>query len=397
MVGDENQSIYRFRNADLEVFRSERRRALDADDRDVLPLRGNFRSLPAVLGAVNEVGRTLLDGLRRADRGRGGTRRGRARSSSCSPSTRAGERTRAAGTPRGSSSSRRRAARRPGSSPRPASSPSGCAQLVDAGEAERGEIVVLLRAFTHVDAYEEALRRAGLRPFVVGGRGYWTQQQVEDLIRLLGVVSNPLDDEYLFGALAWFACGVSPDALWLLRRAARDDEGRAPPRLARAARRASATATSPGEWQPEWLEGIPAEDGARLERFCRIARRHCAPRRRCSALERADRADDERLRLRPRPDRPRRRRRADGERAQADAPRARVRAQRGPRPRRLPRPGRGEQPPRRARGDGGGPGRGPRRRPGDDRARGQGARVPGRRGARPRPRPRRRPPAQRRR
>ena len=79
---------------------------------------------------------------------------------------------------------------------------------------------MLLRAFTHVDAYEEALRRAGLRPFVVGGRGYWTQQQVEDLVRLLGVVSNPLDDEYLFGALACFANAVSPDALWLLRRAA---------------------------------------------------------------------------------------------------------------------------------------------------------------------------------
>ena len=36
--------------------------------------------------------------------------------------------------------------------------------LVDGGEAQRGDIVVLLRAFTHVDAYEEALRRAGLRP-----------------------------------------------------------------------------------------------------------------------------------------------------------------------------------------------------------------------------------------
>ena len=105
-------------------------------------------------------------------------------------------------------------------------------ELVDAGDAERGEIVVLLRAFTHVDAYEQALARAGLRPFVVGGRGYWTQQQVEDLIRLLGVVSNPLDDELLFGALASFAAGVSPDALWLLRQAARGEQGGAAARLA---------------------------------------------------------------------------------------------------------------------------------------------------------------------
>ena len=75
----------------------------------------------------------------------------------------------------------------------------------------RGDIVVLLRAFTHVDAYEEALDRAGLAPYVVGGRGYWSQQQVEDALRLLGVVANPLDDECLFGALASPACGASPE------------------------------------------------------------------------------------------------------------------------------------------------------------------------------------------
>ena len=133
-------------------------------------------------------------------------------------------------------------------------------ELVDAGEAERGQIVVLLRAFTHVDAYEEALTRAGLRPFVVGGRGYWTQQQVEDLIRLLGVVANPLDDEYLFGALASFANGVSPDALWLLRRAA-TSRGRA--RRATSGRSISwryGDGREPAIHADEWLESIDAED-----------------------------------------------------------------------------------------------------------------------------------------
>ena len=56
MVGDELQSIYRFRNADLEVFRREREAAAADPDRDVLPLRGNFRSRPDVLAAVNAVG-----------------------------------------------------------------------------------------------------------------------------------------------------------------------------------------------------------------------------------------------------------------------------------------------------------------------------------------------------
>ena len=59
-------------------------------------------------------------------------------------------------------------------------------ELVDSKEAQAGEIVVLLRAFTHLDAYEEALRTLRPGPYVVGGRGYWSQQQVEDLLRLLG-------------------------------------------------------------------------------------------------------------------------------------------------------------------------------------------------------------------
>ena len=70
MVGDEHQSIYRFRNADLEVFRAERRAAPNAPDRDVLPLRGNFRSRPAVLAAVNALGRALLGGFTELTAGR---------------------------------------------------------------------------------------------------------------------------------------------------------------------------------------------------------------------------------------------------------------------------------------------------------------------------------------
>ena len=90
------------------------------------------------------------------------------------------------------------------------------------------EIVVLMRAFTHVAAVERALEDAGLDPYVVGGRGFWSQQQIDDLRCLLAVIANPLDDEALFGALASPACAVLPDTLWLLRRAAtrRDEEDR---------------------------------------------------------------------------------------------------------------------------------------------------------------------------
>lgn len=268
MVGDEHQSIYRFRNADLEVFRGERRAALESPDRDVLPLLGNFRSRPAVLAAVNEVGRTLLDGF--AELTAGGD-----------PADGLGSVELLLTLDEGRARDARKWAQEEiDLEPPPVGSPAKVIaearflaqrlrELVDAGEAERGQIVVLLRAFTHVDAYEEALARAGLRPFVVGGRGYWTQQQVEDLIRLLGVVANPLDDEYLFGALASFANGVSPDALWLLRRAATAEGGRAEHVWPLIAWRYG-DGREPSVHEDRWLDPIDPGDAQRLERFCRI-------------------------------------------------------------------------------------------------------------------------------
>ena len=174
---------------------------------------------------------------------------------------------------RSRTSSRCRA--RPGApdwSPRPARSPHRLRELVDGGEAQPGEIVVLLRAFTHVDAYEEALDRAGLEPYVVGGRGYWSQQQVEDLLRLLDTVANPLDDEMLLGALACPANGVSPDALWLLRRATMPAQGDADERDRRRPGhlwpliewRFGSSDRRAGAADESWLDAIPADDADRL-------------------------------------------------------------------------------------------------------------------------------------
>ena len=51
LVGDEFQSIYRFRRADVEVYREQRAEAGDA----VIALDENYRSRPHVLDLVNEV------------------------------------------------------------------------------------------------------------------------------------------------------------------------------------------------------------------------------------------------------------------------------------------------------------------------------------------------------
>ena len=122
-------------------------------------------------------------------------------------------------------------------------------------------MVVLLRAFTHLDAYEDSLERAGLRPYVVGGRGYWSQQQVADVCALLATIANPLDDQALFGALASPACGLAPDTLWLLRAAA--GSGRHVwPAVERAAGHGEAELA-----EPERLAQIPEAELALLRRF----------------------------------------------------------------------------------------------------------------------------------
>ncbi|MFI5028089.1 MAG: UvrD-helicase domain-containing protein [Solirubrobacterales bacterium] len=215
VVGDALQSIYGFRHADLDAFR-EQREAIAADPQGkLIELTGNFRSRPELIGAVNALGTELIGvGYQPLRVGAvpedteppgGGpavelllTARKGWEGLELEPAIDSGTR------PHHVAESRFVAER--------------LRELADKG-VPRGEMVVLLRAFTHLDAYEDSLARSGLRPYVVGGRGYWSQQQVSDVCALLATIANPLDDESLFGALASPACGVTPDTLWLLRAA----------------------------------------------------------------------------------------------------------------------------------------------------------------------------------
>ncbi|MET0305838.1 MAG: UvrD-helicase domain-containing protein [Solirubrobacterales bacterium] len=218
VVGDELQSIYGFRHADLDVFREQRRAVEQSPDAVAMELSGNFRSRPEVIGAVNAIGERLLGDAfhplrvgalpqlpEPAGEGPAVELLVTARDGwdgegiDLAPAT-------DADTPPNHLAEARFLAER-------------LRELAESGVA-RGEMVVLLRAFTHLDAHEDSLERAGLRPYTIGGRGYWSQQQVADVCALLATIANPLDDQALFGALASPACAVAPDTLWLLRAAA---------------------------------------------------------------------------------------------------------------------------------------------------------------------------------
>ncbi len=258
-VGDELQSIYGFRHADLDVFRRRRQLVEQRPDAELMELSGNFRSRPEVIGAVNLFGASLFGDAYRPLRV-GGAPPEEAAAGQGPPvelllTARDGwdaeeielEPAIDGRTPLNCLAEARAVAAR-------------LRDLADAG-TDRGEMVVLLRAFTHLDAYEDSLERAGLRPYVVGGRGYWSQQQVSDVCALLATIANPLDDQALFGALASPACGAAPDTLWLLRAAA-GGRRHVWPALERAAGAGEAELA-----EPERLEQIPEAELELLRRF----------------------------------------------------------------------------------------------------------------------------------
>ncbi len=221
MVGDEFQSIYGFRHADVDVYRRQQRRFAGDEEPngESLPLTGNFRAAPELLAATNALGAALLDGFEPLTApGDDGARDGDpAVEMLLTVDDKKGWEDPDTELPRLPDD--------PSAAPKVAEArrlAGRLRELVDAGQDPSG-IVVLMRAFTHVNTLERSLARAGLDPYVVGGRGFWSQQQIEDLRCLLAVVANPLDDEPLFGALASPACAILPDTLWLLRRAATEE------------------------------------------------------------------------------------------------------------------------------------------------------------------------------
>jgi ATP-dependent exoDNAse (exonuclease V) beta subunit len=199
-VGDEFQSIYGFRHADVEVFRERR-----AEAETLLTLRSNYRSRPQVLAAVNY----LFAGAFGDEYQPLAASAGFADPIFGHPvellvTDKASYRDRSEHWREGEA--RRIAAR--------------VRELVDSGEALPGEIVVLFAAGTDAERYEEALRRERLPTYRATGRGYFGQQQVADLLAYLRLLHNRYDDVALATVLASPFVGVSNDALVLLRRAA---------------------------------------------------------------------------------------------------------------------------------------------------------------------------------
>ena len=81
-----------------------------------------------------------------------------------------------------------------------------------------GDVAVLFRAMTNVDHYEEALRRYGINYYLVGGRAFYSQQEIFDLLNLLRAINSVSDEVSLAGALRSPMFGLLDESLlWLAK------------------------------------------------------------------------------------------------------------------------------------------------------------------------------------
>ena len=79
--------------------------------------------------------------------------------------------------------------------------------ITEEGCAQR-DIVVLLPAYTSVDQYRQALLDCGVEVYVVRGKGYYSKEEVTDIVSLLRLLVNPHDDLALVSALRSFGGAV---------------------------------------------------------------------------------------------------------------------------------------------------------------------------------------------
>ncbi len=239
-VGDEFQSIYGFRHADVSLFRA-RRSELDTGGGS-LPLSRNFRSRAPLLEVVNAVfGERFVDfpGLvagreETAPPGIDPLGRGVAPSDRGAPGNGEGAATEPAvelllsdveGWEQHEQLAGRVADGLPPAQLWRQAEARALAQRVDelvrSGRAQAGEIVVLLRASGDLEVFERALQLRGLRTLAAVG-AFWGHQQIGDLLAYLRALLNPLDEQALYGVLASPLGGCSRDCLALLAQAAQE-------------------------------------------------------------------------------------------------------------------------------------------------------------------------------
>jgi ATP-dependent exoDNAse (exonuclease V) beta subunit len=222
-VGDDRQSIYGFRHADVEGFRARRARA--EQEGRAARLRRNFRSTADALEVVNDAFARVWEDYDPLAPGLEGGSEG-------SVELLVVDRNVGRWEPLGDDPF---GATMHGEPAWRACEARLLAKRIDelvrkngdgALSCTWGDVAILMRAATDMPLYERALNERGIPTYAAGARGYFSQQQIGDLRAYLAALANPLDGVALYSMLASPLVGASLDALTLIRlhsrRAQRD-------------------------------------------------------------------------------------------------------------------------------------------------------------------------------
>ncbi|HLR34643.1 MAG TPA: UvrD-helicase domain-containing protein, partial [Tissierellales bacterium] len=203
IVGDPKQSIYGFRGADVEVFFEVMEDIEEVSKTSPILLNKNYRSVSPVLEFVNNVFTKVMgeryDSLE-ANKKISGLRVEVVENKELQ-------------IPEGVSQGdynkyyeSRIIAKR-------------IKELVNSGEYSYKDFALLFRSSTEDHIYEKALEEYGIPYYNIGGKGFYKQDEIVDLINGLKSISNSYDSISIVGLLRSPMFGISDKTIyWLLRR-----------------------------------------------------------------------------------------------------------------------------------------------------------------------------------
>ncbi len=254
IVGDAKQSIYGFRNADVEIFQDIQN---DIDPGSLISLNENFRSRPQILDFVNHIFNNLWPGNSIGQEGgsflsvsppyEGGSKNIHLITTPSSPPSQGGDEGVVYNSAKNSTQQLK-----PGAEFSNKSFPSieiivaegkdktearkwesmeiakRIREIVDKGEIEitnrrerersisYRDFAILFRSTTDIKLYEHSLSHLDIPYYVVSGRGFYNTTEITDLINLLKVIESPLDEINLAAVLKSPFVGIDDDTLFRL-------------------------------------------------------------------------------------------------------------------------------------------------------------------------------------
>ncbi|HAK87843.1 MAG TPA: hypothetical protein DCP24_01985 [Nitrospiraceae bacterium] len=209
LVGDDKQSIYSFRGADVSIFKNAKKKLTEwlGDEYHFIEIKENYRSLPAVIDFVNALFERLMPKGLYDDYKVEYTPFG---------ATRAGE-----GSVEllildniGNMKENRKS--EASVIARKIKELTGAYEIYEAGGKRicgYGDAAILLRNRTHLSVFEDALQKENIPYVVVKGIGFYSSTEVGILRSILFFLIDPLDDYSLLNVLRSPLFGIGYDTI----------------------------------------------------------------------------------------------------------------------------------------------------------------------------------------